>query len=166
MKKILISIITLLVVAPLLRVSAAVTYNVKTVEASITNDIMTVSGTTEHGVLAVAILVYDENEENLITMITTAVTESDTYTDTINIEDGNYVVKAANYDGGEYKVTKTIKGVTTTTTPATTVTTTVKANEIIPKTSDNIILYVGVLLAAILAFAGVYIFKNKKLNTK
>lgn len=64
---------------------------------------ISVSGTAESGTLAVAIMVYDSTGNNLITMQTTSVGSNNNYSDIITIASGTYVVKVADYDGGEYK---------------------------------------------------------------
>lgn len=64
---------------------------------------LTVSGTAEDGVHAVAVLVY--SGDNLAHMETCPATNS-AYSCMLDktFEDGDYVVKVADYDGGDYKV--------------------------------------------------------------
>ena len=98
MKKVL-SILILLLVFPF-AVKAA---NVKTFDAKLEDGVITVSGTTEDDVYAVAITVYDKNGEALIAMQSTAVDENLKFTDEIVVsKDDEYIVKSANYEGGDY----------------------------------------------------------------
>ena len=71
--------------------------------AAISGTTITVSGIAESGMLAVQIAVYDAAEANVITTYSTAVNSDNTFAATITVsEAGTYVVKAADYDGGEY----------------------------------------------------------------
>ena len=103
-----------------------------------------VAGTTESGCSAVAIMVYKEDGTTLVTMKTTGVNDDNTFTDSIDIKNGNYVVKVADYDGGEFS-TETV---------------TIKTN---PNTGDNIYTYVIVLgISLVLATCGIVYFVKKK----
>ena len=109
MKKITKILLTVLLVAfmmivPIKTVQAK---TITTLEVTESNGKISVSGTAEEGTLAVAIMVYDESGKNLVTMQTTAVESNNTYADTIEVESGTYVVKVADYDGGNF-VTKTV----------------------------------------------------------
>ena len=74
--------------------------DVKIINASINDNKISVDGTVNNGVLAVAILVYEEDGTTLVTMATTSVDSNDKYSDTIDVTPGKkYIVKAANYDG-------------------------------------------------------------------
>lgn len=89
---------------------------VETVAASGTNGSMTVSGSSQDGVYAVAILVYDSTD-TLVAM-TTCAASNNVYSTTISVPNGTYTVKAANYDGGAYATTTaSVSAVTTPTTP-------------------------------------------------
>lgn len=109
--KYLLIIILSLFIIPIISVNVnATTLNVKTINASITNDKISVEGTVDNGVLAVAIMVYEEDGTTLVTMETTSVDSNDKYSDTIDVTAGKkYIVKAANYDGGTY-VTAEVDG--------------------------------------------------------
>ena len=77
--------------------------NVKTVDVSIVDGVISVEGTTDDGVLAVAIMVYDANEKELISLTTTSVNDDNEFSDDIVVsKDDSYVIKVANYDGGDY----------------------------------------------------------------
>lgn len=96
-------------VFPFISVQAA-SLNVKTIQASITDNKISVSGTVDNGVLAVAILVYEEDGTTLVTMKTTSVDSNDKYSDIIEVTSGKkYIVKSANYAGGTY-VTAEVDG--------------------------------------------------------
>lgn len=104
--KYLLTIILSLFIIPIVSVNAA-TLDVKTINASITDNKISVDGTVDNGVLAVAILVYEEDGTTLVTMETTSVDSNDKYSDTIHVTAGKkYIVKAANYDGGTYVTTE------------------------------------------------------------
>lgn len=161
-------LLAIMVLVPFANVDAAGNSNIKTIDASISNGTISVSGTTEDGVLAVAIMVYDSTETNLITMQTTSVGSDNSYSDTISIESGNYVVKVADYDGGEY-VTKTVKETITEqeneqqevneNTAANSGATTSN-----PKTGDNIIFYIAIFVIAVLGI--IITIKINKTNKK
>ena len=64
------------------------------------NGKITVTGYAEDGCLAVAIQVLDE-DDNLVTLETVAVDEYNEYNAEIELPEGTYIVKVADYDGGE-----------------------------------------------------------------
>lgn len=74
---------------------------------SVSGNSLLVGGTTEDGVLAVAIAVYDKSGKNLVTMQTTDVNDDNTYESSLELDDGSYVIKVADYDGGSY-LTKSV----------------------------------------------------------
>ena len=82
---------------------AAAGTDVETVFASGTNGSMTVSGSSQDSVYAVAILVYDSTD-TLVAM-TTCAASNNGYSTTIAVPNGTYTVKAANYDGGTFAET-------------------------------------------------------------
>ena len=82
--------------------------NVSTLDTTGSGGKIAVSGTTESGVVAVAVLVYDEAGTNLVAMETAAVTSGEyKYTMDHAFDAGKYVVKVADYNGGDY-VTKEV----------------------------------------------------------
>lgn len=111
LSKYLLIIILLLFIIPIVSVNVnAATLDVKTINASITDNKISVDGTVNNGVLAVAIMVYEEDGTTLVKMKTTSVDSNDKYSDTIDVTAGKkYIVKAANYDGGTY-VTAEVDG--------------------------------------------------------
>lgn len=70
-------------------------------------DGISVSGTAQEGTLAVVIAVYDEAGQNLVKMVTTSVDDLNAYSDTILMDKGKYIVKVADYEGGNF-VTKSV----------------------------------------------------------
>ena len=118
--------------------------SVKTLETEVNKNKLTVSGTVEKGMRAVAILIYDEDEKNLIDVRTTYVDNDNKYEETIKIDkDEKYVVKVADYDGGRYMETKINE-------EDEVLTATVN-----PDTSDNIKLYLSLLLISSLLLIGI-----------
>ena len=184
--KYLLIIILSLFIIPIVSVDVnAATLDVKTINASITNNKISVDGTVDNGVLAVAIMVYEEDGTTLVKMETTSVDSNDKYSDTIDVTAGKkYIVKAANYDGGEYitkKVTEETKKedekpdtetkpdtntITDTnataeenTTNETNTTNTTASN---PKTGDNIILFAIIFILALTGLVGTVIINKKR----
>lgn len=126
--------------------------DVQTINASITDNKISVDGTVDNGVLAVAIMVYEEDGTTLVKMETTSVDSNDKYSDTIVVTAGKkYIVKAANYNGGTYVTTEV-----ETPTPST--------NKPTPsaQTGDNshFVVYSAIMIMA----ATGYVFLNKKEN--
>ena len=78
--------------------------NVLTINATQQNGIISVSGTTDTEMYAVAISVYDESGANLITL-ETAATNNGIFSHEIEIAEGNYQICAADYNGGECMTT-------------------------------------------------------------
>ena len=96
-----------------------------------------VSGTTEASVNAVAIIVYAEDGTTLVKMVTTSVSDTNAYEETIAVDTGKYVVKVADYEGGDFKTANV----------------TVATNSVAtPNTLDNIVTYI---IVGILAVAGI-----------
>lgn len=109
LNKYLLLIMLSLFIIPIVSVNAA-TLDVKTINASITDNKISVDGTVDNGVLAVAIMVYEEDGTTLVKMETTSVDSNDKYSDTIDVTSGKkYIVKVANYNGGTY-VTAEVDG--------------------------------------------------------
>ena len=80
---------------------------ISSVSAVSSNGKITVSGMAEEGTLACAVFVYDSTESTLLDMETCAVKEDSTfrYQMTKTYAKGDYVVKVADYDGGNYQTT-------------------------------------------------------------
>ena len=110
LSKYLLVIMLSLFIIPIVSVNAT-TLDVKTINALITDNQISVNGTVDNGVLAVAIMIYEEDGTTLVTMETTSVDSNDKYSDTIDVVTAGkkYIVKVANYDGGTY-VTAEVDG--------------------------------------------------------
>lgn len=98
MKKIFSLLIVLLVVI----VPNVFAGEIKTADASIdTNGKITVKGTTESSVIAVAVSIHDA-DGNFIKMVTGSVKDDDTYEVTADMEAKKYILKIADYNGGNF----------------------------------------------------------------
>lgn len=121
---------------------------ISTLNVAETSNEITVSGTTEDGILAIAVVVY--SGEDLIHMETCSVNNK-AYSCKLNktFANGSYRVKVADYDGGEY-ITKDV-------------TITATETDTNPKTFDKITIYVGLGLLSILSLTGTCLFAKKKI---
>lgn len=103
MKKIIKTLIITLAFIAIATPFTASAKDIKTINASYESGKITVSGTAEAGTLAVAIMVYDESGAELLAMQTASVSDESLYYSEIELVEGNYLVKVADYDGGSYK---------------------------------------------------------------
>lgn len=173
MKNIKIKVVLILTILMFLMLSSSVfAGSIPTVNATPSKNKVTVSGKANADVLAVAILVY--SDKNLIYMETCNVDNNQNYSCELNqsFEDGNYSIKVADYNGGDYiDTTVSVK-----TKESTTESETIENNNTIksniqtstdnissPKTGDDIFLYFGILAVALLGTSGI-ILKKRKLN--
>ena len=83
---------------------------IASIDASVKDGTVTVSGTADSGVLSVAIFVYDEAGENMLQMKSVAVTSDQKYSEDFKLSDGKYLVKAADYEGGKFAETSVTVG--------------------------------------------------------
>lgn len=83
---------------------------IASIDASVKNGTVTVSGTADSGVLSVAIFVYDEAGENMLQMKSVAVASDQKYSEDFKLSDGKYFVKAADYEGGKFAETTVTVG--------------------------------------------------------
>ena len=152
-KKIVLVVIALALIivmgSPSKRVFAA-NKEIKTVDAIQENGKLIVSGEVEEGMLAVAVQVLDQNN-NLVKLETGAVDSNNKYKVEITVPEGKYIIKVADYDGGN-TITKNIPEETQKTDSDSKEETKTTNNEEIkadnPKTGDNIIIAVSVLIIA------------------
>lgn len=158
MKKILsLLIVLLIVIAP--TVFAA---DIKTVDASEdSSGKITVKGTADDSMVAVAVSLYEE-DGTFIKVVTGSVEDDNTYEVTINMEAKKYIVRVADYNGGNY-IEKEVNPDSTTEDSTTTVTeevTPVKS----PKTFDAILIAVSVLVISVvgIAVSARYFVKRKE----
>ncbi|MBR3365993.1 hypothetical protein IKG48_02650 [Candidatus Saccharibacteria bacterium] len=103
MKKLVITLIIALSFVAIAAPVATSAKDIKTISATYESGKIAVSGTAEAGTLAVAIMIYDEKGADLISMQTASVSNENLYYSEIELAEGNYVVKVADYDGGNYK---------------------------------------------------------------
>ena len=103
MKKIALGFVTALALAVSVVPFAARAKEIKTINASEEGGKVSVSGTAEAGTLAVAVMVYDESGKDLIAFETAAVSDENIYYAEISVAEGKYLVKVADYDGGDFK---------------------------------------------------------------
>lgn len=83
---------------------------IASIDASVKDGTVTVSGTADSGVLSVAIFVYDEAGENMLQMKSVAVASDQKYSEVFKLSDGKYLVKAADYEGGKFAETTVTVG--------------------------------------------------------
>lgn len=163
MKKRISLILTFIILAVIMIIPAkeslAANKKILTMEATQNNGLIWVSGTAEEGALAVAIAVYNEDGTELVTMQTTSVNSESKFSDSISVEKGKYLVKVADYEGGEYKeATVSIVDEETTSNESDT--------NASPKAGDKLIIYAGALLASVILLAFIIKSKTKKNNRK
>ena len=103
MKKVIACIVTVLALAAVIVPATTRAKDIKTINASEANGKISVSGTAEAGTLAVAVMVYDENGSELLAMETASVSDESLYYAEVELPEGTYQVKVADYDGGDYK---------------------------------------------------------------
>ncbi len=103
MKKIALGFVTTLALAASVVPFTARAKDIKTVNASEASGKVSVSGTAETGTLAVAVMVYDESGKDLIAFETASVSDENLYYAEINVAEGKYLIKVADYDGGDFK---------------------------------------------------------------
>ena len=112
MKKIIRNILPALALALILIMPGDKTMagTIASIDASVKNGTVTVSGTADSGVLSVAIFVYDEAGENMLQMKSVAVASDQKYSEDFKLSDGKYLVKAADYEGGKFAETTVTVG--------------------------------------------------------
>ena len=103
MKKIALGAVITLALAASVTPFVASAKDIKTVSANYEGGKIAVSGTAETGTLAVAVMVYDEKGAELLAMQTASVSDESLYYSEIELAEGNYIVKVADYDGGNFK---------------------------------------------------------------
>lgn len=169
MKKIILSFLLTMIIVPFTYVNAA-SNNVLTLTVSKANGTISYSGTTDNGVIAVSCGLYDSNN-NEIDFKSSSVSNN-TFNDTFTETTGAYLVKCANYNGGDY-ITKNLPLVTndinTNTDPSINSEQINKVtNTSNPQTGDNVIFYIGVLILSLigLIIGTFYIRKNKLIKNR
>ena len=157
MKKILsLLIVLLIVITP--TVFAA---DIKTVDASEdASGKITVKGTADDSMVAVAVSLYEE-DGTFIKVVTGSVEDDNTYEVTINMEAKKYIVRVADYNGGNY-IEKAVNPDGTTEDIDTTTGEVPAAKS--PKTFDAILIAVAVLAISVVgvAVSARYFVKRKE----
>lgn len=112
MRKIIRNILPALALALILIMPGdkAMAGTIASIDASVKDGTVTVSGTADSGVLSVAIFVYDEAGENMLQMKSVAVASDQKYSENFKLSDGKYLVKAADYEGGKFAETTVTVG--------------------------------------------------------
>ena len=112
MRKIIRNILPALALALILIMPGdkAMAGTIASIDASVKDGTVTVSGTADSGVLSVAIFVYDEAGENMLQMKSVAVASDQNYSENFKLSDGKYLVKAADYEGGKFAETTVTVG--------------------------------------------------------
>ena len=112
MRKIIRNILPVLALAFILIMpgNKAMAGTIASIETSVKDGTVTVSGTADSGVLSVAIFVYDEAGENMLQMKSVAVDSDRKYSENFKLSDGKYLVKAADYEGGKFVETRATVG--------------------------------------------------------
>ena len=158
MKNIKLIITTLLIVVLTLILSSSVyAGEVKTVTATEKDGKITVNGTVEEGVLAVAIVVNLDGELNY--METGNVDENGKYSVELakTFNDGEYEICVADYNGDDYKKTT----IQVPTEDSTSKKEDKKENSSNPKTGDLIMLWISILLISMLGIIKIAKLKSK-----
>ena len=158
MRKIFKTLIITFVFAMVLPFSVdALSLEIFSIDVTDNDGILTIKGEAEEGVLAVAVVVYKEGVENPVYMQTCAYDDGYNCELTKKFETGTYIVKVADYAGGEY-ISKSINVETKKVEK--------QKQEENPKTGDNIL--TTVIIAGISLFfligIGLCIYKKRKLH--
>ena len=98
MKKLVLIITIILSIFTIGKVNAK---EIISIDGSIENNKLNVSGKAEEGTLAVEIMVYDASN-NLVYMESTSVDSDNNFAKTFNVDGNEYTIKVADYDGGNY----------------------------------------------------------------
>lgn len=182
MKRILLSVLIIGLALTILFPLSVSAKSIPTINVTNNNNKLTVSGTTENGVLAVAIMVYSGND---IYHMETCSSNDNKFSCELSktFATGDYTVKVADYDGGNY-VTKnvSIKDVTddkdkdkdennvnnitnnNIVNDTNTTTNEVTQNTTNPVTGDNIVFIIALFIVALVGTAVTY--KIRKNNSK
>lgn len=75
---------------------------VNTLNTTVKNDTVLFNGTVDGETLAVSIMVYDKSGDNLVSIASAAVDGKNEYNIEMQLSHGTYLVKVADYNGGEF----------------------------------------------------------------
>lgn len=104
MKKLLRISVTLLLIGLIACMSALTCFagTVNTLNTTVKNDTVLFNGTVDSETLAVSIMVYDKSGDNLVNIASAAVDSQNEYNIEMQLPDGTYLVKVADYNGGKF----------------------------------------------------------------
>ena len=149
--------------------------NVLTINATQQNGIISVSGTTEDGMLAVGITVYDKTGTTQITVRTTAVVNNEYEYTVDGLEEGEYQICVADFDGGDCKTaTVTLSAAededSTAGTPETGYHTVVRTEDPAPEANASAVvlpalcisLAIGMAISAVIVFGSIRLLARRK----
>lgn len=98
-KKLFKVLFTLLLCIPFLSLNAA-NADVKSISAVQKDGVLSITGETDEGVYAVQVIISEEKTEKILLFKSIEVKNDNTFALEYTVEEGNYIVKLANYDGG------------------------------------------------------------------
>ncbi|MBQ9391674.1 MAG: hypothetical protein IJU02_05740 [Lachnospiraceae bacterium] len=156
MKRIIRRIVPILVMAMILAlpmVSFAANGRVTDLESKSQNGIVTINGKSSEA-LSVAIFVYDESGQNLLDVGSAVVNDDKTFTRTITLPDGKYLVKVADYEGGDFAQT-----ITTTSASSSNGTDPVAVKSSKTDDMNNPYLWIGIIGGTLLVGSGVIVYR-------
>lgn len=149
MKKIILFIVATFLLLPF---TVNATTNITNLSANYSNRSVKITGDTSDSILAVAVVLYDSTGTNILRMVTDSVSSNtfNTKIDNIDLDvESTYIVKVANYDGGNYYETsfKVVNNAETIENP---------------QTEDTLISSIVIGGLSILGIVGSVLFLNKK----
>ena len=162
MKKIKLLVLICLFVFPFIRVDAATTPKVLTLEGTTSGTSISYNGTTEEGSTAVMCKLLNTDSEEL-EMLSSPVDNKE-FTGTFTVDEKkDYIVACANYEGGEIKkITVSFNKETTSNNTNDKETSKKITNSNNVKTSDNIIKFVILSFISLMATISLLIIKKKR----
>lgn len=125
----------------LLSVSMVQAGNISSLTAKAESGSVKIEGTADVGVLAVAIMIYDTTGTDLVKMETVSVGDDQKYSDTFKLSNGSYMIKVADYEGGDFQ--------------STTVTVGASEKDKSPKTGEYRVYLTAIAIIGVLMLAGV-----------
>ena len=156
MKRIIRRIVPILVMAMILAlpmVSFAANGRVTDLESKSQDGVVTVNGKSSDA-LSVAVFVYDESGQNLLDVGSAVVNDDKTFTRTITLPDGKYLVKVADYEGGDFAQT-----ITTTSASSSNGTDPVAVKSSKTDDTNNPYLWIAIFVGTFLLGGGVIVYR-------
>lgn len=75
---------------------------VDTLNTTVKDDTVLFYGTVDSETLAVSLMIYDQSGDNLVSIASAAVDDKNEYSIEMQLPNGTYLVKAADYNGGKF----------------------------------------------------------------